>query len=69
MLKFALYPSANVVEVSSACLVLARAGYEVATTSDSERSYLLVEHSSETALRAASAALLALAFVEEEITG
>ena len=67
MLKFALYPSANVVEVSSACLVLARAGYEVATTCDTYRSYLIVEHGSETALRAASSALVALNFVEEEI--
>jgi hypothetical protein len=69
MLKFALYSFANVVEVSSACLVLTRAGYEVAVTRDAERIYLLVEHDSGTALRAALAALEALAFVEEEITG
>ena len=69
MLKFVLYLHCDVVEFSSACLVLTRAGYEVAVTSDAERIYLLVEHDSVTALRAASSAVVALSFVDEEITG
>lgn len=57
MRTFLLVSWATAAEVASLCLVLHRAGYEVAVEMDETRVRLLVEHDSELALRALGPAL------------
>ena len=66
MRQFTLSTYADLSEVSALCLVLARGGYEVATTTDQTKTYLLVYHSSKLALRALESALSGFSWIESE---
>ena len=67
MRTFVITTYAQVSEVAALCLVLSRAGYEVAVeSSGSLQARLGVAHPSEVALRAVGAALESCACIESE---
>ena len=66
MRTFRITTYAQVSEVAALCLVLSRAGYEVAVESGSLQARLIVGHESEIALRAVGAALESCSCIESE---